>query len=413
MPRSDKLDVATRKKLREEGKCFYCKKAWEPKHRCLGKGQVHFIEVYSEESSRESKLKLSEGLDDSWLMRAEGTLGSMVASLHGVRKFVALKLIGQACGQDIMVMINPRASHNFIDINFAERKDLKTKGFEGFRVSNANGKLKLVDRIMEKLGVKLQRYVVKEDFYLYPLKGHPHIILGVQWLFELGDIHTNYQNLNMRFEIGEVEHTLHWLKDEDALKTNNRLELVELAEGGKRLAMLGIHVNKSPMLDMRMDRVTTLCHGVSGMTTSNNVGDWDPTLDQEPPRDITLRGQGGGDPTLSIGKARTLARQVQEFSNPTLRIREAITAKDLPDRETGLGPIHFMLTIIFRRFLPVRFSVGMHALTWLKRFFHEHILRKECHGQLRSLQFAEVFSTRDSPQTEEQEVTMAFQGGVV
>jgi len=56
----------------------------------------------------------------------------MVASLHGVKKFLTLKLIGQACGQDIMVMIDLGASHNFIDINFAERKDLKTKGFEGF-----------------------------------------------------------------------------------------------------------------------------------------------------------------------------------------------------------------------------------------------------------------------------------------
>lgn len=50
-----------------------------------------------------------------------------------------------------MVMIDPRASHNFIDINFAEKKDLKIKGFKGFRVSNANDKLTLVDRIVERL----------------------------------------------------------------------------------------------------------------------------------------------------------------------------------------------------------------------------------------------------------------------
>ena len=115
----------------------------------------------------------------------------MITSLHGVTKFLMLKLIRQACDQDIMVMIDPRASHNFIDINFAEKKDLKIKGFKDFRVSNANGKLTLVDRVVECLGVKLQGCVVREGFYLYPLMGHPHIILGVQWLFELGDIHTN------------------------------------------------------------------------------------------------------------------------------------------------------------------------------------------------------------------------------
>lgn len=119
----------------------------------------------------------------------------MVTSLHGVKKFLTLKLIGQACSQEIMVMIDPRASHSFIDINFVEKKDLRIKGFEHFQVSNANDKLTLVDQIMERLGVKLQGCVVRENFYLYPLMGHLHIILGVQWLFELGDIHTNYQNL--------------------------------------------------------------------------------------------------------------------------------------------------------------------------------------------------------------------------
>lgn len=90
------------------------------------------------------------------MLSAEGTLGSMVASLHGVKKFVTLRLVGQACGQDVMVMIDPEASHNFIDMNFAKRKELKTKGFEGFRVSNANGKLTLVNQVVDNMGVRMQ-----------------------------------------------------------------------------------------------------------------------------------------------------------------------------------------------------------------------------------------------------------------
>jgi len=66
---------------------------------------------------------------------------------------------------------------------------------------------------VEKLGVKLQGYVVREDFYLYPLKGHPHIIIGLQWLFEVGDIHTNYQKLTMSFEVDGKMHTLQGIKD--------------------------------------------------------------------------------------------------------------------------------------------------------------------------------------------------------
>lgn len=100
-----------------------------------------------------------------------------------------------------MVLIDLGASHDFIDPRFVEKKNLKTKGFERFRVFNVNEKLTLVDHIVKRFGVRLQNCMVREDFYIYPLKGHPHIIIGVQWLFDLGDIHTNYQKLIMSFEI--------------------------------------------------------------------------------------------------------------------------------------------------------------------------------------------------------------------
>lgn len=44
-----------------------------------------------------------------------------------------------------MVLIDLSAYHNFIDEDFVEKKGLKTRGFENFRDSNANGKLTLVD----------------------------------------------------------------------------------------------------------------------------------------------------------------------------------------------------------------------------------------------------------------------------
>lgn len=67
---------------------------------------------------------------------------------------MTLKVIGKG-GKDVMVFIDLGASHNFIDAIFVEKKNLKVKGFEGFRVSNANGKLILVDHIMERFRVHL------------------------------------------------------------------------------------------------------------------------------------------------------------------------------------------------------------------------------------------------------------------
>jgi len=133
-----------------------------------------------------------------------------------------------------MVLINFGASQNFIDEGFVEKKDINTKGFKGFKVSNANGKLTLVYQIVEVFGVRIQSYIVGEDFYIYPLKGHPHIILGVQLLFEFGDIHTNYKNLTMSFDIDGKTHTLQGIWDKCPQVTNKILEVIWQYHKGKR-----------------------------------------------------------------------------------------------------------------------------------------------------------------------------------
>lgn len=95
--------------------------------------------------------------------RVVGTLGRMITSLHGAKKYFTLKVVGQASEHDVLVLIDLGASHNFINDGFVKRKGLKTKDFEGFRVSNANEKLTLVDRIVERFGVRLQSCVVRVD----------------------------------------------------------------------------------------------------------------------------------------------------------------------------------------------------------------------------------------------------------
>lgn len=87
-PWVDQLDVATRQKLRDEGKCFYCERHWEPRHHYLEKDQVHYIEVLSEGGSDDSNLDLGSNTLDQGLLKVEGTLNIMIASLHGVKKYL-------------------------------------------------------------------------------------------------------------------------------------------------------------------------------------------------------------------------------------------------------------------------------------------------------------------------------------
>lgn len=85
----------------------------------------------------------------------------MSASLCGVPKYSMLKVKEMDTNQEVMVLIDPGATNSFIDEEFMRNKGFKTKEFEGFHFININGKLKLVDNIVEKFGIRFQDYVAR------------------------------------------------------------------------------------------------------------------------------------------------------------------------------------------------------------------------------------------------------------
>jgi hypothetical protein len=50
-----KLNDATKRELRRKQLCFTCKESWQPDHRCMGKGKIHYIEVVSNSEDEEGE----------------------------------------------------------------------------------------------------------------------------------------------------------------------------------------------------------------------------------------------------------------------------------------------------------------------------------------------------------------------
>ena len=53
LPKKPLLDEASRQELQRKKLCFNRKGPWEPSHRCLGKGKIHYIEVMSDEEDEQ------------------------------------------------------------------------------------------------------------------------------------------------------------------------------------------------------------------------------------------------------------------------------------------------------------------------------------------------------------------------
>jgi hypothetical protein len=49
----DRVDENTRRELRRKKLFFTCKEPWNPTHKCMGRGQVHYMDVTSDNEEEE------------------------------------------------------------------------------------------------------------------------------------------------------------------------------------------------------------------------------------------------------------------------------------------------------------------------------------------------------------------------
>jgi hypothetical protein len=217
-----KLDDDTRRELMRKKLCFSCRDPWVPGHRCMGKGQIHYIEVESGSEEEEDDIQAPTDSDSETETTHEPeqqpkkpqiparakpqeeakprreVKGGTIATLSGVPRYNTLRLKGLVQGQRMTALVDGGATHNFIDASLVARRGLRTEEFEGFHVAVADGYTMTCLDMVPDLEVKLGNYTLTDTFYVVDLSD-TDAVLGVQWLYSLGEIGFNYQTLTMSF----------------------------------------------------------------------------------------------------------------------------------------------------------------------------------------------------------------------
>ena len=85
-----------------------------------------------------------------------------------------------------------------MDVALVDMKGIPTEEFEGFNVEVADGYTLECTHMIKGLHVTLGNYTLTDDFYVVDLVD-TNIVLGIQWLYSLGDIKMNYQIMRMEF----------------------------------------------------------------------------------------------------------------------------------------------------------------------------------------------------------------------
>ena len=85
-----------------------------------------------------------------------------------------------------MVLVDGGATHNFIDAALVERIKLQAENFDGFTVIIPGNNSMDCTKWIPKLQVTLGNHTITDNFYVVNV-ADTNVVLGVQWLYSLGD----------------------------------------------------------------------------------------------------------------------------------------------------------------------------------------------------------------------------------
>ena len=94
------------------------------------------------------------------------------------------------------------ATHNFIYSALVERRKLQAETFDGFTVIIPGNNSMGCTKWIPKLQITLGNHTITENIYVVNV-ADTNMVLGVQWLYYLGEHTMNYQVPKIRFKHSE------------------------------------------------------------------------------------------------------------------------------------------------------------------------------------------------------------------
>lgn len=158
----------------------------------------------SDEVGSEPPPSPTEDVSPEVTLQSEVSLNSVI----GLSNPRTMKLKGLLGDCEVVVMIDPGATHNFVSLERVKDLQIPITESGSFGVSLGNGEAIKGQGMCRNVVLQLDGgVVIKEDFLPLTL-GTSDVILGVQWLEKLGNVVTNWKTQVMQFDVGDNTVTL-------------------------------------------------------------------------------------------------------------------------------------------------------------------------------------------------------------
>lgn len=177
-----------------KGICFRCDDKWSMGHRCR-KRELSVL-LIDDENVDDNEEEIE---DDNSASQSEGVTAEVsLNSVFGISNPKTMKLSGRIEGKEVVVMIDPGATHNFISLKTVEDVGIKVLKSDGFGVSLENGDSIHGTGICKEVRLNIGGLSILEK--KLPLQlGNSDVILGIEWLEKLGPVVSNWKTQEMKF----------------------------------------------------------------------------------------------------------------------------------------------------------------------------------------------------------------------
>lgn len=193
---------------REHGLCFNCDEKYSRGHRC---SKRQFLLLLSEDDIPDfpsppfdnSSSSLSPPEPETDLLSSEISLHA----LAGHPSPRTLRIVGSIHGHLIQSHVDSGSTHNFLQDRVARHLNLLVDASSLFSVTVGNGKTLRCSGICAATPIVVADHPFSLDLCILPLHG-ADIILGVQWLEDLGPVTFDYSNMRVSFTLNNQPITL-------------------------------------------------------------------------------------------------------------------------------------------------------------------------------------------------------------
>ncbi|CAN0904661.1 Retrovirus-related Pol polyprotein from transposon 17.6 [Linum grandiflorum] len=200
-----RLNPTEIRERRDKGLCFNCDEKFVPGHRCK---KLFLIETIEDGEDDEVDLEMGGGT---------GFLSISLNAVTGMETPETMKLLTTINYHQLRTLVDSGSNHNFLSLRMARKMSLIPENNTQFTVTVGNGETMKSPGRCSGMVVQVQGMYSRVDLHILPIPEND-LILGVQWLRELGPIQWDFNNLTMEFGWQD-----HWIKLQGQRTPESRL----------------------------------------------------------------------------------------------------------------------------------------------------------------------------------------------